>query len=140
MKLSHKSHKLYDIIYSGKSRLKKLVLQSAFLVGKNMARSTLKRFYDSTAWKRQRMHILQRDNFTCTEKGCYATATEVHHIIELNEQNINDINITLNENNLRSLCHDCHTRITKQMKSGNKYQNVLKEIIFDPDGFPIEID
>lgn len=104
-----------------------------------MARSTLKAFYDSAVWKHQRIYILQRDNFTCTEVGCSRTATEVHHIIELNEQNINDVNITLNENNLRSLCHDCHTRITKQMKSRQSHQNVLPKIIFDPQGFPIEI-
>ena len=103
-----------------------------------MARGTLKGFYDSAAWKKQRLYILQRDHYTCTYPECHNIATEVHHKIELNEQNINDLNITLNEDNLQSLCHDCHTRITKQMKSNNI--NVLKQIVFDDNGFPILID
>lgn len=102
-----------------------------------MAKSSLKWFYDSTAWKKQRFYILQRDHFTCTMPGCQNVASEVHHKIELNEQNVNDLQISLNENNLQSLCHDCHTKITKEMKSGK--QNILKDIIFDENGFPIEL-
>lgn len=100
-----------------------------------MAHEWAKGFYNSTAWKKQREYILKRDNYTCTEKGCHATATEVHHIIELTKDNINDINICLNEKNLRSLCHNCHTRITKESKTN--YENVLQHIIFDANGFPI---
>lgn len=92
-------------------------------------------FYNSTLWKKQRKYILQRDNFMCTEVGCHRPATEVHHIIELSKDNINDSNITLNENNLRSLCHDCHTRITSEMKSG--CFEVLPRIVFDDKGYPI---
>lgn len=102
-----------------------------------MARQGVRAFYDSPAWKKQRMFILQRDHFTCQEKGCHRLATEVHHKIELNEQNINDLNITLNENNLISLCHDCHTRITKEMKAGT--ENILPSIGFDSNGFPIQL-
>ena len=102
-----------------------------------MARDSLKTFYDSRAWRRQRRYILQRDNFTCSEVGCERIATEVHHIIELNENNVNDLNISLNEKNLRSLCHECHTKITKQMKSNT--ENILPRISFDSLGFPIEI-
>lgn len=102
-----------------------------------MARDTLKGFYNSGAWKRQRLLILQRDHFTCTNKGCSRTATEVHHLIELNERNVNDINICLNEKNLVSLCHECHSRITKENQSGNS--DVLNKIIFDKDGYPIEL-
>lgn len=98
-----------------------------------MARDIFKSFYDSAAWKKQRIYILKRDKFTCTEKGCHRLATEVHHIIELNEKNINDVNITLNEKNLRSLCHDCHTRITKEIKGG--YENILPKISFNSDGY-----
>lgn len=102
-----------------------------------MARDALKGFYNSTAWKKQRLIILHRDHYTCTQPGCHNVASEVHHKIELNETNVNDLNICLNEKNLVSLCHDCHTRITKEMKSGK--QNILKQIAFDENGFPIEI-
>lgn len=100
-----------------------------------MAKEWAKGFYDSAIWNKQRLNILKRDKFTCTEKGCRCTATEVHHIIELTKDNINDVNISLNENNLRSLCHDCHTRITKESKIKNK--NILEQIVFDENGFPI---
>lgn len=103
-----------------------------------MAKEWAKGFYDSGAWKKQRKYILKRDKFTCTEPGCMGTATEVHHIIELTKDNINDINICLNENNLRSLCHDCHTRITKLSKSNNK--NILESIRFDNNGYPISAE
>lgn len=102
-----------------------------------MARPGIKGFYNSTLWKKQRLYILNRDNYICTEPGCSRMGTEVHHIIELNESNVNDYNICLNENNLRTLCHECHTRITKEMKASN--ENVLTKIVFDAQGFPVEI-
>lgn len=101
-----------------------------------IAKAAIKAFYDSAIWKKQRLYILHRDNFQCQQSGCHKLATEVHHKIELNKDNINDLNITLNEDNLISLCHDCHTRITKEMKSGK--DNILPKIIFDSNGFPIQ--
>ena len=101
-----------------------------------MAEQWAQAFYNSTAWRKQRKYILARDHFTCTEVGCHMPAEEVHHIIELTKDNINDVNICLNENNLRSLCHDCHTKITKQMKS--KTFGILPEVFFDSNGYVIE--
>lgn len=103
-----------------------------------MAKDWARGFYNSPAWKKQRLYILKRDNYTCTEPGCIGVGTEVHHIIELTKENINDVNISLNENNLRTLCHDCHSRITKLMKSN--CENILQDIIFDEFGFPINVD
>lgn len=102
-----------------------------------MARDWAKQFYDSVAWKKQRRYILARDHYTCTEPGCHNVATEVHHIVELTKQNVNDVNISLSEKNLRSLCHDCHTRITKEMKQ--KDGELLEHIVFDSDGNPIAV-
>lgn len=62
----------------------------------------------------------------------------MHHIKELTEKNINDINISLNEKNLRSLCGECHKRITRMMKS--KSYGILDEIIFDENGYPIPVN
>lgn len=92
-------------------------------------------FYHSSKWKKQRKNILLRDHFTCTEPGCHRRASEVHHIVELTIDNINDENISLAESNLRSLCHDCHTRITSEMKAGT--YGILPSITFDANGFPI---
>jgi len=102
-----------------------------------MARESLIPFYRSKAWQKQRTYILMRDHFTCTEPGCYNAATEVHHIVELNEANVYDTSIALDEHNLRSLCHDCHTRITSQMKASQSISDCLERIVFDIDGYPI---
>lgn len=100
-----------------------------------MARPWAKQFYDSALWKKQRKYILERDHHTCTEPGCHRPATEVHHITELTEQNVSDVHISLAESNLRSLCHDCHTRITKEMHT--KEADVLERIAFDAKGNPV---
>lgn len=76
-----------------------------------MAREFAKSFYASRAWKQCRQQVLRRDLFTCAD--CYGRAQEVHHKIELTPANINDVSIALNPDNLISLCHDCHTKITK---------------------------
>lgn len=106
-----------------------------FFVEEYMAQEWSKPFYNSAAWKYQRAAVLKRDRYRCTESGCYRTAEEVHHIIELTEQNINDTKISLNMKNLRSLCGDCHKRITRQMKQ--KTCGILEDIIFDANGYPV---
>lgn len=78
---------------------------------------------------------MKRDRYRCQSPGCRRTAEEVHHIVELTEKNVNDIKVSLNLNNLISLCSDCHKRITKQMKAKNG--GILEDIIFDEDGYPI---
>ena len=40
----------------------------------------------------------------------YRPAEEVHHIIKLTPANIDDPEISLNLDNLVSLCHDCHAK------------------------------
>lgn len=117
---------------------------AAFLLSKKgawaMAKEFAKSFYNSKAWKETRQLIIERDRGRCQE--CGRAANEVDHIEELTKDNIDDTNITLNPDNLRLLCHECHTRKTKQEQArqqGNKQQDylVLDKIIFDVDGFPI---
>lgn len=43
-------------------------------------------------------------------QDCFGLGEEVHHIIWLNKDNIDDPEITLNEKNLILLCFDCHRR------------------------------
>jgi len=105
-----------------------------------MAKDFAKAFYNSKAWERERDYILKRDHYICTEPFCNNVATEVHHIIEINEANVNDPNITLNENNLRSLCHECHTKITRRMKANGGKENILEDIRFDENGFPVSVE
>ena len=38
----------------------------------------------------------------------------MHHVIELTPINITDKRVALNPDNLISLCHDCHTKVTNK--------------------------
>lgn len=96
-----------------------------------MAKKNRKWFYNSELWRIARINALKRDGFTCAY--CGARATEVHHLIELNDVNIHDPEISLNLNNLQSLCHDCHTRITLE-EHGIKKMDCDMEYYFDEDG------
>lgn len=56
---------------------------------------------------------MKRDAYLCQDclkRGMYKPAEEVHHITPLTPENINDESITLNMDNLISLCKDCHAK------------------------------
>ena len=68
-------------------------------------------FYKSQQWKHCRAYIIKRDKGLCQDclsKGRLTPAEEVHHITPLTPENIIDPSITLNEENLISLCRECH--------------------------------
>ncbi len=71
-----------------------------------MALDYARPFYNSKAWKELRLYVCQSRNWTCEECGGYGD--QVHHIIEITPDNINDPNVTLNEKNLQLLCEECH--------------------------------
>lgn len=93
----------------------------------SMAREFAKPFYNSERWKYVRRQILRRDGYECAH--CKGRANEVHHIIELTPDNINDDNVSVNPENLLSLCRDCHSKITKA-RAGD----VGEEFKFDESG------
>lgn len=69
------------------------------------------KFYNSNAWHKCRNeYINQRmlaDGGMCEE--CHsAHGYIVHHIVHLNELNINDPDVTLNPDNLEYVCKECH--------------------------------
>lgn len=64
------------------------------------------RFYNSKQWIRMRNYIKIKYKGTC--QVCGNRGTHVHHIEYITDANITDPNITLNENNLTLLCHNCH--------------------------------
>jgi len=63
-------------------------------------------FYHSPEWQKVRQAVLMRDRYLCVK--CGRPAEEVHHKIHLNPNNIGDPRITMNMDNLISLCRDCH--------------------------------
>lgn len=44
----------------------------------------------------------------CLANGIITPAEIVHHKIEINEDNIDDPNITLSHSNLMAVCRECH--------------------------------
>ena len=68
-------------------------------------------FYKSQRWQHVRDYVMRRDQWLCQDclqRGVITPAEEVHHIIPLQPENIIDPSITLNEENLISLCRECH--------------------------------
>ena len=79
------------------------------------------RFYKGTNWQQLRDTIMKRDGYLCQDckaRGKITPAEEVHHIIELTPNNINDASITLNPDNLVSLCRECH----RQRHTGKRWR------------------
>lgn len=84
-----------------------------------------KDFYQSKAWKQVRKNIWIKQNLLCAECGkpVYVDGLSeylpkekrrtgiVHHKIWLDNNNIEDDNITLNEDNLIGICKECHEKI-----------------------------
>ncbi len=112
-----------------------------------MARDFAKAFYKSAAWQHVRRQALIRDKYLCKKPGCYNPAEEVHHIIELTPENIDDVSVSLNLDNLICLCYECHKKIHNQerikalrKKTSRQQINILPEIIFDDNGYPIPVD
>lgn len=77
----------------------------AHMEGQSM-RAFAKAFYESPAWRRTRAYILKRDAGLCVR--CGAPGVIVHHKRELTPQNIDDPMISLNADNLETLCRACH--------------------------------
>lgn len=102
-----------------------------------MAKEWAKTFYNSVLWKQVREAVLKRDRYMCQSYGCHNIAEEVHHKIELTPENINDPSITVNMDNLISLCSTCHKAITKAEHKKQKASSILPEIIFDGNGYPV---
>ena len=69
-------------------------------------RDFAKSFYASKAWKNIRNYVFLRDHQLCVR--CGKPGEIVHHKEHLTPENINDPFVSLNENNLETLCRECH--------------------------------
>lgn len=102
-----------------------------------MAREFSKAFYNSKEWELVRNSVLMRDRFLCTH--CGRPATEVHHIKHLSPDNIWDTSITLNMDNLTSLCRDCHFEEHRGEHGRGRQANESAEgYEFDANGFLVK--
>jgi 5-methylcytosine-specific restriction endonuclease McrA len=73
-------------------------------------------FYTGRLWRRCRQLALHRDKYMCQDckaKGKVVPATEVHHVIPLEDRP----DLALELSNLRCLCHDCHEKTKHKAKT-----------------------
>ncbi|MCX7843245.1 MAG: HNH endonuclease [Clostridia bacterium] len=71
-----------------------------------MAKDYARSFYDSSTWKKTQALYLSSQNYICED--CGGVACIVHHIKHITPDNINDPDITLNWDNLKAVCTECH--------------------------------
>lgn len=71
-----------------------------------MAKDYARAFYNSGAWKKTQALYMESQNYIC--ENCGGVACVVHHIKYLTPENISDPEITLNWDNLKALCYECH--------------------------------
>ena len=84
----------------------------------------LQRFYKSKAWLIARTLKVNATKGAC--ERCGAVGEEVHHQIRLTVDNVNDTNISLNQDNLELLCKNCHNEEHGRFKK--------QKVMFDEDG------
>ena len=80
----------------------------------------IRKFYKSDKWKIARAIKIASANGICQE--CNKNpGTEVHHIIHLTPNNICDPTITVNQENLKLLCNECHNKVHCRFQGKSKY-------------------
>ncbi|MDD3122650.1 MAG: AAA family ATPase [Candidatus Izemoplasmatales bacterium] len=108
-----------------------------------MAREFAKSFYRTEAWIKARKFAFDRDYGLCQqclEKGITDSdgelipGEEVHHKIFLRPSNINDPFITLNPDNLITLCRNCHMDIHRKKKKRRNTLNIKSGVFFNERG------
>jgi 5-methylcytosine-specific restriction protein A len=93
----------------------------------NVARDFAIKFYNSKEWKKCRESFKESKFHICNR--CGEPGEEVHHIIYLSPDNINDPYITLSWDNLELLCQSCHSK-----EHMSKYDVVRDDVMFDEKG------
>lgn len=78
-------------------------------------------FYSTDEWKDFRKNIITERGNKCTECGkdiLIDKQLHVHHIKELTQENVNDYMISMNPDNVRIVCHECHNKIHERFGYG----------------------
>lgn len=69
----------------------------------------IRKFYRSNEWKLARALKIAATDGLCEK--CGKVGEEVHHIIHLTPDNVEDPDIAINQDNLILLCKDCHNKV-----------------------------
>lgn len=97
-----------------------------------MAREFALAFYKSKAWVQCRIGYMLSQNYIC--ERCGDTAKICHHKEHLTPANINDPYITLNWDNLESVCQECHNL------EHHKTKATVTGTVFDSNGNLVKIN
>lgn len=90
----------------------------------------IKKFYQSTKWKKARATKVALARGVCEE--CGNAGWEVHHITPLTLENIDNPEIAIGLDNLQLLCTACHNA----KRSDDK--EIRDDVTFDEDGNLVE--
>ena len=83
-----------------------------------MAKDFAKPFYKSKAWQDCRAGYIKVVGGLCEDclaKGIYTPGKVVHHRCHITPENITDPTVTLNWDNLKLVCQDCHAKEHKDV-------------------------
>ena len=98
-----------------------------------MAKTYAKAFYNSKRWKTAQS-IYKQMRFGICERCGKPCGTIVHHKIYIDENNINNPEVTLNFDNFELLCQDCHNH-----EHHSKHKATVDGLRFNAKGELIQI-
>lgn len=101
-----------------------------------MAKEWTNGFYQSDRWERARQSYINSQPLVrrglcerCYANGIIKAGKIVHHKTYITKDNINDPNITLNEDNFELLCQDCHNK-----EHHRQTETLRDDVMFDKQG------
>lgn len=90
-------------------------------------REFAEKLYKSREWQRCRAGYIKSVGGLCErclQRGIYRPAVIVHHVIEINPNNVSDPTVTLNWDNLQAVCRDCHAELHEKKVSRYKVDDL----------------
>lgn len=97
---------------------------SELIGGIKMAKEFARGFYSSKTWQECREDYAKAKHYLCENclaRGIYRPGVIVHHIEEVTPMNIDNPEVTLNHDNLRLVCRDCHAQEHKAHAKDRRY-------------------
>lgn len=82
-----------------------------------------RRLYKGKRWQSVRLQVLRRDNWQCTECGCWGNVA--HHI-----DGYGDVDAFYDADNLRTVCQQCHKKLHSKPLSleAKKWRSFVNEL------------
>jgi 5-methylcytosine-specific restriction protein A len=110
--------------------------------GEHMARAGSRQasFYASQTWRKTRNAYLKSVGGLCErclEHGIIRPARYVHHIVHIDESNVDDPAVSLSWSNLMAVCEQCHADLHPEIAAKNKKS---KRFLVGPDGRVLAVD